>query len=398
MIRVDEALRAERPRAAPRAALGALGGEDPRPREELEPGRRVARLHAARTLHGARLDRVDAGLPVRLGAPAVRRDRRARVPRARPRAHLRAHGAARHPHGRARPRLQQRQHLGRAAAAAARGPLRRPRAASASSASSRSRRAARCRRGAGRGPPTAAATSTPSTARTRSSPTPCARCARSRSRTGWARRCSRRATGPSRCSSGCCSTRARPRASPSTGAAGRDAWDERGPRGAREPVRRRRRQLPLPVHAAGLLALHDVDARARPGCCSASRSSSSSSETLEDAELEPFGGRAEVETRHAGGGARWSRATTWRRRRPTACRTGTRARPGLATARRATATGRRTPRTTSSPSTRRRRRSRRRGCCGSAGCSSSARPKSERPPPLPGRADGRADAARPRRT
>ena len=38
----------------------------------------------------------------------------------------------------------------------------------------------------------------------------------------WGTRCSRRATGRSRCSSGCCTTRARPRASPSTRGAGRD--------------------------------------------------------------------------------------------------------------------------------------------------------------------------------
>ena len=57
-----------RPAARDRPALGPLRREDPLAREGLEPRGRLARLHAARPLHGARLDRVDAGLPVRLGA------------------------------------------------------------------------------------------------------------------------------------------------------------------------------------------------------------------------------------------------------------------------------------------------------------------------------------------
>ena len=48
-----------------------------RHREDLESRRRLARLHRGRPLHQPRLDRVDAGLSVRLRDPAVRRHRRA---------------------------------------------------------------------------------------------------------------------------------------------------------------------------------------------------------------------------------------------------------------------------------------------------------------------------------
>ena len=95
--------------AAP--AIRTLGRQDPLHREVLgaRPGR--ARLHRSRAVHQPRLDRVDAGLPVRRGHSPVRCHRRAGVPRNRPRSNRRAHGAAPHPHRRSRPRLQQCQHL-----------------------------------------------------------------------------------------------------------------------------------------------------------------------------------------------------------------------------------------------------------------------------------------------
>ena len=94
--------------------------EDPVDRRHVAAGGRRARLHRRGALPGARLDRVDAGVPVRLRAAAVRRDRRRAVPRPRPRAHAGADGAAPDPHGGARPRLQQRQHLRQPVAARAR--------------------------------------------------------------------------------------------------------------------------------------------------------------------------------------------------------------------------------------------------------------------------------------
>ena len=205
---------------------------------------------------------------------------------------VRAHGAPRHAHGRARPRLQQRQHLRRPAAARARGPLRAPRAGSATLVRARAQgQRRRAGRGAGRAPPTAAASSTRSTARTRCSPTRCARCARWRSRTASATRCSRRATARCRCSSGSCQhARTTARFNVYYGRGPRRLRRAR-PRGPREPLQRRGRQLPLPEHAAGLLAVHAPGRAGWPGCCSASPSSSSSSRRVPDAELEPLGGR-----------------------------------------------------------------------------------------------------------
>ena len=59
---------------------------------------------------------MDAGFPVRLRHPPVRRHRRPRIPGDRPRADRLGDGAAPHPHRRPRPRLQQRQHLRQPAA------------------------------------------------------------------------------------------------------------------------------------------------------------------------------------------------------------------------------------------------------------------------------------------
>ena len=54
----------------------AVGWQDPVDRRGVARGRRGAGVHGRRTLHGARLDGVDAGLSIRIDAPAVRRDRR----------------------------------------------------------------------------------------------------------------------------------------------------------------------------------------------------------------------------------------------------------------------------------------------------------------------------------
>src|SRR3954451_24502163 len=54
---------------------------------------------------------MDAGLPVRISTPPLRRHGRARVPGAGPLADDAADGVAPDPHGRARPWVQQRQHL-----------------------------------------------------------------------------------------------------------------------------------------------------------------------------------------------------------------------------------------------------------------------------------------------
>ena len=58
--------------------------------ESWDPAKRLARVHRPRPLHQPGLDRVDAGLPVRLGDPAVRRHGRRALPRARPARHARS--------------------------------------------------------------------------------------------------------------------------------------------------------------------------------------------------------------------------------------------------------------------------------------------------------------------
>ena len=82
---------------------------------------RLARFHRARPLPGARMDRVDAGVSVRLRAPAVRRHRRRRLPRPRARPHPRAHVGSPHARRRPRSRVQQREHLREPVAPRARG-------------------------------------------------------------------------------------------------------------------------------------------------------------------------------------------------------------------------------------------------------------------------------------
>ena len=130
------------------------------------------------------------------------------------------------------------------------------------------------------------------------------------------------------------------------------------------------RHLPLPGHAAGLLAVHDLDARAGLGAARLRRGAGvpgdasptpSSSRSAAGAEVEGF----MLEAARAVA-AHYVHET----RRPTASRTGTPARPGLA---RAAGTPRAAGRSLQRPRAGRRlrrRRSRRRACCGSAAGSS----------------------------
>ena len=127
MIRIRSRAHTARPSSVHRATVRAVRGQDHRDRAVVGPGRRGAGVHREGALPGARLDRVDAGLPVRLGAPAVRRDGRAGVPGSRTTAHGGADGAAPHARRCPRPRLQQRLYLWNAVAPGARGAVRRGR-------------------------------------------------------------------------------------------------------------------------------------------------------------------------------------------------------------------------------------------------------------------------------
>src|ERR1035437_3825118 len=66
--------------AKDRAVVGAVGGEDTQFRTRMETSAGRAGLHGERPLHLARLDGVDAGLPVRLGIAPVRCHRRPAPP------------------------------------------------------------------------------------------------------------------------------------------------------------------------------------------------------------------------------------------------------------------------------------------------------------------------------
>ncbi len=93
------------------AHVRTLGGQNPLARKSLGPRAGVAGLHRGRPLHRARLDRMDAGLPVRQRHSAIRRHRRARVSGRRPAPDCDVDGAAREPYGCPRPRVQQREHV-----------------------------------------------------------------------------------------------------------------------------------------------------------------------------------------------------------------------------------------------------------------------------------------------
>ena len=178
MIRIDTRLTAGDLRP-PLDELFALSGGKIRLLErEWDPAQGHAGVHRRGPLHHPRLDRVDAGLPVRLRAPAVRRHRRRGVPRARPRAtpssawRRTSRHIGVHDHG-----FNNVSTYGNLLPADARRADRRRSRGSGASTSWRSRsrgavQAARWTDAARR----AAATSTPSTARTRCSSTRSARC------------------------------------------------------------------------------------------------------------------------------------------------------------------------------------------------------------------------------
>ena len=116
-----------RPAAEDRPHVRDLRGQDPLARSDLAGRRRRAGVHGRRaaTSRGAGPSGRRASSSAR--PAAVRCDRRPRVPRARPRPHARADGAAPDARRRPRSRLQQRQHLRRPVAAGARGAHRRER-------------------------------------------------------------------------------------------------------------------------------------------------------------------------------------------------------------------------------------------------------------------------------
>ena len=94
MIRIDAKTLPAVARTSHRAPVRTLRPEDRAGREALDPAAGTPVFTAAGRYTVARLDRVDAGIPVRLGDPAVRRDRRREDARARPAQHGAPHGAA----------------------------------------------------------------------------------------------------------------------------------------------------------------------------------------------------------------------------------------------------------------------------------------------------------------
>ena len=287
-------------------------------------GRRAG-LHRRRALPGARLDRVDAGVPVRLGAAAVRRHRRRRVPRARPRAH-----------GRARWRRTSRTSACTTTASTTSAPTatcggwrardgidatRLGGAVLRAGAQGQRRGAgaaldARCR---------TAASSTRSTARTRCSSTRSARCARWRSAHLLGQRLMEEQDAsdqPARAARR--STRA-PRRDYNVYYGARPRRLRRArPHGAREPVQRRQRHLPLPEHAAGLLAVQHVDARPGLGDARLRRGARVPRRCRRRARA--VGGRDAVDAGCSKPRARPAISTSTTRPPPTACPTGTPAR------------------------------------------------------------------------
>ena len=142
------------------------------------------------------------------------------------------------------------------------------------------------------------------------------------------------------------------------------------PRRAREPLQRRQRHLPRAEHAAGLLAVHDLDARPRVGDARVRRGARVPRVAAGRRARRvgrPRGGRR----MHARGRARHLRSLHRRSPPPTACRTGM---PARRASRRSApgAIGRRIRSTTASRSTVPRPRSARRVCCASPTCSSAA--------------------------
>ena len=258
MIQVDRPRSARELLPSVERLFALSAAEDSIARTELESGRRRPGVHGPGPIPGTRLDRMDRRVSVRIGAVAVRRDGRTRVPRAGPLAHDRSHG---HPPDAcrcARSRLQQRQHIREPVASRPRGtdrgdrmggPLLRARAegerggagATLDGAAGRRvhpfvQRTALAFRGYD---PVAAIPG----ARSHAGPAvdggtglprqPARSAGRARTRNRPLQRLFRPRPRPLRCP---------------------------GAHGARKPVQRDQRHLPRPELAAGLLAVHDLDA------------------------------------------------------------------------------------------------------------------------------------------
>ena len=306
---------------------------------------------------------MDGRVSVRLLAPAVRRHRRAGVPRARPRAHADADGAAPHARRRPRSRLQQRQHLRRAVAHGARGTHRRHRVGAAvlrARAQGQRRRAGAPLDDAARRRlhllvqrrALALRRHHPLAARAR--PLAPARPPPGRG-TGRAGQPPRR---------GSCSTRRRPHSYNVFYARSGGPFDVRGRVAHESLFNVANGTYRGPEHAAGLLALQHVDARARVGdarLCRAARVPLDAHRRRRPV----VGRRGAPSRRSSTRRAPRATSTSTRPRAPMASPTGTPARPGC----RRSATGAAaTPirSTIASPSTAPPRPSARRACCASA--------------------------------
>ena len=201
----------------------------------------------------------------------------------------------RHAHRRARSRLQQRQHLRKSAAPDARGPDPVQRVGEEFLRAG----AEGDRRGAGRSRWTqldarSRATSIRSTGRIRSLPTRSARCARWRSSHQLGHRLMGEMDRP-------ISLLERLLQHAETTARyavyfgeGRDAYDVRGPHRARIDLQRERRRLSLPEQPAGLLALHDLDARAGVDSVRLPGGTRISRDAVRKRNSRPFGGKRKV--------------------------------------------------------------------------------------------------------
>ena len=293
--------------------------------EESWRRERRAGVHDGGTLHGARLDRVDAGVPVRLGAAAVRRDRR----------------RARSSSSAARARSSGWRRTSRTSACtitasttsaptASSGGWRARGASTPSDVGSAVLRAGAegQRRGAGAAldaDSRTAASSTRSTARTRCSSTRSDRCARSRSAhvlgpaaDGGAGRAGQ----PARAAA--CSTRARRRSTTSTTAAAATASTCAG--ASRTRACSTSPTAPIAARARSRATRRSARGRAAwPGRCSGSPRSSSSWPRAARRRARPM--RRPRRRLDARRGARDVRLLHRRGRAPTACRTGTPARP-----------------------------------------------------------------------
>ena len=276
MIHIDTNVTPKSLAARRRPSVRTFGAEDRADRQDVGLLCRHAGVHRRGPLHVARLDRVDAGVPVRFGNPAVRRDGRPEDAGDRTARHGAPHGEPRQPHRRARSRVQQRLHLRQPAAPRAGRPHRRRRVGG--------RLLRACAEALRRGPGGAL-----DRAARRPRLHPLVQRAAFAVRRHDALAALARGRAPAR-------PRADGRARPQDFAAaaprparrhqralqrllrrGARRLRRARPRRARVDLQRQRRLVPLPQHAAGLFAVHHLDARPRVGADRLRRSSSSSS-------------------------------------------------------------------------------------------------------------------------